>query len=586
MAFLRNLLASILGVFIAFGLMLLFVIIIATVAGTNEEDIIIVKDNSVLDLRLDKPMADYGGKYTFEDFDYSYEDYTGLYSILNAIAYAKEDNHIKGISIENNFLMAGVAQTKALRDALADFKSSGKFVYAYGDMYSQKDYYLTSVADSIFLNPVGELEFKGLASEILFYKELQDKTGVEMKVIRHGKYKSAVEPFLNNEMSDANRQQITALLQSVWSTITNDIAESRNISVAELNTIADSLGGRTPSLAVQNHLIDKTYYLDQYEALLRKASNTKDEDQINYVDIYEYASYSAKKAKIKKSTDNQIAVVFAQGEIMYGEGNNNVIGQDVIINALREARSNDKVKGIVLRVDSPGGSALASDIIWREVEITKQSKPVYVSMGNLAASGGYYISCGAEKIYAEPNTITGSIGVFGMLPNFKGLADKWGINAEQVQTNKQATGYSVFEEPSEDFIKVTTEGIEAIYETFVSKVANGRGMTFEEVDAIAQGRVWSGNDALQNGLVDTIGGLDATIEGLATDKGIDNYNVVTYPNYTNSIEDILSQFGLASAKTAIEQEVGTENLELLKKVKQLQQQKGIQARLPFEIDIR
>lgn len=589
MAFLRNLSATILGIFIACGIMFLGMLLFISLAASGDDDLIIVESNSVLELNLSKPLTDYGGKYTFVDFDYNYEDYTGLYHILKAIKYAKTDANIKGISIRNpHGIQGGVSGIKAIRDALEDFKASGKFVYSYADMYSQREYYLGSVSDSVFVNPVGDLDFKGLSSEIMFFKDFQDQTGIKMEVIRHGEYKSAVEPFLQNSMSDPNREQITELLQSVWKTITGDISKSRSISPEKLNQVADSLGGRSPELALKNGLIDGIRYLDQYEGLLRKATGLKKDDEIRKVSIYDYAEHIANKVMLK-TPKNKIAVIFAQGEISYGKGNNEIIGQEIMLQALREARSDEDVKGIILRVDSPGGDALASDIIWREVQITQLTKPVYVSMGNLAASGGYYISCGAEKIVAEPTTITGSIGVFGILPNVSGLAGKWGIHTEQVNTNAQSAGYSLFSGLTDAKRKELTESVERFYTTFVTKVAEGRNMTFEEVDAVARGRVWSGNEALEKGLVDEIGGLDYTIKSLAKDKGISGYTVESYPRYENSIEEILSKFGLTRTQIteqALEEHLGKETYQLLKQTEYLKNLQGIQARLPYELNIK
>lgn len=591
MAFLRNLLAAILGFFIATGLIFLFFLLIATAAASTDENIVLVKHNSILEIDLDLPLSDYGGEYSYVDLEFlNYENYTGLYHILDAIEYAKTDDDITGISIKNStFIQGGFANIKAIRDAIEDFKASGKFVYSYSDGYSQKDYYLASVADSVFLTPVGDLELKGLSSEILFYKDLQDKTGIKLEVIRHGEYKSAVEPFLQNEMSPANREQITELLSSIWQTIATDMANSRGIDFAQFNTITDELGARTAELAVANHIIDKAFYIDQYEELLKDASGLPAFEELRTVNIYEYAEHISKKLFIGQKP-NKIAIIFAQGEIQYAEGSNQIIGQDVMIRALREARENDDVQGIVLRVNSPGGSALASDIIWREVQVTQSVKPVYVSMGNYAASGGYYISCGAEKIFAEPNTITGSIGVFGLLPNIKELANNWGINSQQVGTNKSSNGYSIFQGLTEEKRTEIQESIENFYKTFVNKVAEGRNMTFEEVDAVARGRVWSGTDALDKGLVDELGGLNATIEALANDKDITEYSIETYPKYENitSLETLLGRFASSNtlAEEQLEKELGTETYTILKKLNQLNQLKGIQARLPYELEIK
>ena len=448
MNFLRNLLAAILGTLIALGIVFFMFFIFVSLIGSTEETISIEK-NSVLELQWALPIRDYAGDGSSDPFDGLFEKNQGLDEILHAIAVAKNDDDIKGISLNNNYTMAGLAQTQAIRKALEDFRENGKFVYAYGDFYVQKDYYLASVADSVYLNPVGALDFKGLASEVLFFKDLQEKTGVKMEVIRHGKYKSAVEPFLSNEMSEANRRQIKALIGSLWNSMIGDISTGRKINKEDLNTIADTLGGRLPEYAKASGLVDDLLFYDQYEEKLKKALGAGEKEDLNTVLLEDYVIRSNKRS-IHTGKD-KIAVVFAQGEIIYGEGNREVIGQGILTKAIRKARDNDDVKAIVLRVDSPGGSALSSDIIWREIEMAKEKKPVVVSMGNLAASGGYYIAVGANKIFAEPTTITGSIGVFGTVPNINELATNIGVNAEQVGTNKNSVDYSLFEPMSDSF---------------------------------------------------------------------------------------------------------------------------------------
>lgn len=587
MKFLRNLLASVLGCLVAFGVLFCMLLIFVALAG-SQENVITVSENSVLEIGIDEPLKDYGGRFDFTDFGMKFEEYDGLNHMLTAIKKAKTDDKIRGISIKSSYFPAGMAQVKAIRDAVDDFKTSGKFVYAYGDFYAQQDYYLASVADSVFVNPVGDIEFKGLASEVLFFKDLQEKSGVKLEVIRHGKYKSAVEPFLDNKMSPENREQLSELLYSVWNSMLDDIAASRRVHPDALDVIADDLEARTPAKALKAQLVDRIAYFDEYEAALKKACGLDEDKDIKFVGTEAYAEYVAKKNK--KAGKDRIAVIYAEGDIVYGEGSKDYVGQGIIVRSLREARKDDKVKAIVLRVNSPGGSALASDIIWREVEITKKKKPVVVSMGNLAASGGYYIATGADRIFAESTTITGSIGVFGMLPNFKQLADRWGINAEQVVTNRQALGYSVFEPLSEEYRKVTKESIENIYDTFVSHVAEGRDMSEDEVDRIAQGRVWSGREAREIGLVDEIGGLGDAIGYAAETAGIEEYAVEDYPVYTTSIEDIMDKFiGVSLTRNKehmLKEELGREAYEILQKIKVLSQQKGVQARLPFELIIR
>ncbi|MFC4095069.1 signal peptide peptidase SppA [Euzebyella saccharophila] len=587
MKFLRNLLAAILGCIIAFGIVFIMFLVFASLLSSSEETVS-VKENSVLELQLQQPISDYVGDNALDPFAGGlFEQNQGLDEILQAIAVAKDDDDIKGISINNNFIMAGLAQTQAIRRALKEFKESGKFIYTYGDFYMQKDYYLASVADSVFLNPVGVLDFRGLSSEVLFFKDLQEKTGVKMEVIRHGKYKSAVEPFIANEMSEANRTQIKELIGSLWGSMIDEISEGRNISQENLNIIADTLGGRSPEIALKSGLIDAIAFYDQYEQKLKKALGVTADKELNVVHLSDYVIRSNKKT-LKKGK-NKVAVVFAQGEILYGEGGPDVIGQGIINEAIIKAREDEDVKAIVLRVNSPGGSALTSDIIWREVELTKQVKPVVVSMGNVAASGGYYIAAGADKIFAEPTTITGSIGVFGTIPNMAGLAEDIGINAEQVGTNKNSVEYSLFEPLDEGFKAVVQEGIESTYKTFLQRVAQGRGISMAEADSLAQGRVWSGVDAQRLGLVDELGNLEAAIAEAAEMAELEEYGIKKFPKYKSGLERFMEDLGGASAKLKakiIEDEIGTEAYSILKEVNQAMNQKGIQARMPFVLDIK
>ncbi|MBT8183482.1 MAG: signal peptide peptidase SppA [Eudoraea sp.] len=585
MNFLRNLLAAILGCLVAFGVLCLMLMIFISLASADEG--IVVKDKSVLELQLQSPISDYTGNNKADPFAGLFEESIGLDEILHAISMAKEDKRISGISINGNFLIAGMAQTQAIRKALDDFKASGKFVYAYGDFYMQKDYYLSTVADSIFLNPVGAMDFKGLVAEVLYLKDLQEKSGVKMEVIRHGKYKSAVEPFLSNEMSEDNRTQIRELISSLWNSMVDDISEARGISAQKINQIADTLGGRTPEFAVKSGLVDDLLYADQYEGIIKKATGVAPEEDQSYVAMTDYI-FEAKKKKKYKGKD-EVAVIFAQGEIFYGEGGPNIIGQGIITKALRKAKDDEDVKAIVLRVNSPGGSALTSDIIWREVELLKQSKPVVVSMGDVAASGGYYIAVGANKIFAEPTTITGSIGVFGTIPNISELAGNIGINAEQVGTNENSVDYSLFEPMTNEFRTQLQEGIASTYSTFLQRVASGRGISIAQADSLAQGRVWSGTDALRLGLVDELGGLDAAIAAAAELAELESFSVRKLPRYKSGLTRFLEEFGGASASRKtdfIREELGEEAHLIFQQVKSAMKQKGIQLRMPFTLHIK
>ncbi|NAS13903.1 signal peptide peptidase SppA [Poritiphilus flavus] len=585
MKFLRNLLAAILGSLIAFGIVFVMFFIFVSIAGADSG--VVVKKNSILELRLPYPISDYTGNGSEDPFSLFEERRQGLDEVIHAIQVAKDDDDISGISLNGNFLMAGMSQTQAIRNALKDFKDEGKFVYAYGDFFLQKDYYLASVADSLFLNPVGAMDFKGLAAEVLYFKDLQEKTGVKMEVVRHGKYKSAVEPFLDNEMSDANRTQIKELIDALWGSMLADISESRNLSISEINQIADTLGGRTPEYAVSSGLVDGLIYLDQYESKLKTATNLSEVNDLNYISLSDYTERSNGR-KVYKGND-RIAVIFAQGEIMYGEGDQDFIGQGIITKALIKAREDDKVKAVVLRVNSPGGNALTSDIIWREIELTKEKKPVVVSMGDVAASGGYYIAVGADKIYAEPTTITGSIGVFGTIPNISELAGNIGINAEQVGTNKNSVDYSLFEPMTDEFREVVQEGIEATYTTFLQRVAEGRNITVAEADSLAQGRVWSGTDAKRLGLIDELGSLDDAIAAAAELAETEAYSIRKYPRYKSGFEKFMEDLEGASVKSAertVQNQLGSEMYQIFKEVKSAIEQKGIQARMPFTLNIK
>ena len=390
MRFLGNVLATVIGLFVFCMLFFFGILLIGALFGGNSE-MTEVKSNSVIVLDLSKVTTDYAGKFNYKEFDYFDARHDGLSDVIKAIKNAKDDSDIKGISILNDNSNLGLAQIKAVRQALEDFKKSGKFVFAYANFFTQKEYYLNSVANTIYLNPIGEMEFKGLSSELLFFKDFQDKYGIKMEVIRHGKYKSAVEPFLENKMSDANREQITALLNSVWSSILTDISISRNIPATKLNEIANQLAARTPEMAKSQHLVDKVVYEDIYHDDIRKILKVDADEDYNTIQILDYANNVATTSKEITSKD-KIAIIYAQGEIGNGEGDVNLIGELSMRRSLQDARRDEKIKAIVLRIDSPGGNALTSDLIWREIELTKKVKPVVVSMGNLAASGGYYIA--------------------------------------------------------------------------------------------------------------------------------------------------------------------------------------------------
>jgi protease-4 len=586
MRFLGNVLATIVGLFVFIMIFVFGIIFIGVIFGGDSE-VVKVENNSVIELNLQNVSSDYTGKFSDPLIVlFQGENRIGFTDILNAIDAAKIDENIKGITLVNNFSTLGMAQMKELRDRLETFKKSGKFVVSYSDVLSQKEYYLTSVADTIYLNPLGEMDFKGLSSEVLFFKDLQEKSGVKLEVIRHGKYKSAVEPFISDEMSDANREQISSLLNSVWSGMVTDIAKSRKMSVAQLNLIADGLLARTPEMAKSAKLIDKIGYEDQFHAGIKKALKVKKDKDYKKIDIVDYALNNNTSPK-NASADNRIAVIYAQGEIRSGEGDVNYIGEKSMNRALKEARDNKDIKAVVLRIDSPGGSALTSELIWREIELTKKVKPVVVSMGNVAASGGYYIACNADKIFAENTTITGSIGVFGMLPNFSKLSERIGINAEQVNTHANSADYSPFVPVTDRFREITQESIERIYKTFINRVATGRKMSFEQVDEIAQGRVWTGAEALKNGLVDGIGGMDEALAEAAKLAKIKEYRTINFPEFDKTLQDMFAEMSFISTKEElIIEEIGAENYKIWQRMKEISNRTGIQTVMPYELIIK
>lgn len=594
MNFLRNVAAAILGTFISLGL--LFFLFIAIIVASASSDAFsgggipaTIHSNSVLALQLQKPIVDHiASESELEEVLGLEPAAFGLDALIRSIEVAENDDRIEGISIQFPFISAGFSQTQALRRALDNFKKSGKFVFAYHEYYTQKDYYLASVADSLFLHPQGEVDFKGLASEVLYFKDFEEKSGLSVEVIRHGKYKSAVEPFLQNTMSNENRIQIKELLWSLWETVTTDMEQSGLLDKPSLNKIATQLEGRNSERALESGLVHQLVERDEYEAVLKNKVGIAMDDDLHLVSIQDYLSSLPSSINLK--TKNKIAVIYAQGEIVYGEGNKETIGQEIMIEALEEIQNDDRIKGVVLRINSPGGSALASELILRKLVTTKSTKPLVVSLGDVAASGGYYIACMGDEIIAESSTITGSIGVFGALPNARGLANKWGINAEQVATHPNAVGYSVFEPLSESFRKVTTESIEKVYNTFVKRVAKGRGLTYEQVNKIAQGRVWSGLDAKKIGLVDDLGGLDKALERTASLAKISEYNITVYPKYKDDFQDILKElqngpFG-KTHQTGIQSELKKTIGPLLRTIERFSNQEGIQARLPFELIIK
>ena len=589
MNFFKSFLASVLGTVVAFivvGLLMTMSIAgIATAVATEDAVPVEIKANSVLELDLDIPMYDnVGATQEFEEALGLGEEALKFYDVVSAIRKAAADENIKGIDLKCQFPLMGWSQAQTIRKALTEFKAAGKFIYTYGDYFGQKGYYLASVSDSIYVHPMGGMDFKGLAAEVLYYKDFQEKYGFKMEVVRHGKYKSAVEPYLESEMSDNNRTQISSLLESVWGQVSKDIQASRNLSEAALDAIANNLSASLPEKAKEVQLIDDVIYESDYENKLKVALGLAEDEKIRTTALKQL---TGKNGLYKKGVRERIAVIYAQGPVLYSEGSENVIGQDVFLEAIDEAVKNRRVKAIVLRIDSPGGSALTSDIIWNALVKAKEEKPLVVSMGNVAASGGYYLAVAGDEIYATDMTITGSIGVFATVPNIKGFSEDIGINASHVKTHDNALGYSVFKAPEGHFRATIKEGIEHVYDTFKQRVASGRNMTVEEVEAIAQGRVWTGEQALQNGLVDGLGGMDQAIEAAARLAELEEYNLISYPKIEPELEDFLSVMGPFGAIDEVLMEQYPEEIRaFLTTLSTEAKRPNLELRLPYSVEIK
>jgi protease IV len=581
--------ASMLGFFIASIIALLLVFgMIASLASFMEKEQTIVAENTLLRIDFKSPISDRTTDDPFSEFDFvSMESNKpiGLNDVLKNLEKAGKDPNIKGIYLNLTMIQAGFSNVAEIREALLRFKESGKFIVAYSEMYSQAAYYLASTADEIYIHPEGMFDFRGLFAELTFFKGTIEKLDAEMQIIRHGKYKSAVEPFMLDKMSPENREQMDAIVNALWDKMTGDIAKSRNLSQDELNKIANDLLIKTPKDALGFGMVDGLKYQDEIAALLKEKLEIGKDDKIEKVSLAAYTT-APEPGDVKVDRKNRIAVVYAVGEIISGEGSDNIIGSDRIAKAIRDARKDDKVKAIVMRVNSPGGSALASDVILREAKLAAEEKPFYVSMGNVAASGGYYIACAADKIFAEPTTITGSIGVLGMIPNLENtMKNKLGITFDYVQTNENANIFST-NRPLTPFQKeVIQEYIEEIYHTFVTHVSEGRKMTWEQVDEIGQGRVWVGADAHKIGLVDELGGLEATIAAIVEAAELETYSIKEFPEQKDFFQELLNELtGQTRIENKLKSELG-ENYQLYQYLKYWQNASGVQARMPFNIHI-
>ncbi|WP_423130391.1 signal peptide peptidase SppA [Gaoshiqia sp. Z1-71] len=585
--FLKYTLASVIGVLIAgfLGIILLIGAFSAIISMSDEP--VEVKDKSLLILRLDNKIVERSDKNPLNDLDlfgFGASKQTGLDDILACIEKAKTDDCIRGIYLNPSAIDAGYATVEEIRNALIDFKESEKFIYAYGENLTQKAYYLISVADKVVLNPKGMVEFKGLSVQRNFYKKALEKIGVEMQVIRHGKFKSAVEPFLLEKMSPESRLQTEVYTGSIWNQLLLDISVSRNLSLAELNELADGVATfQRAEFLVQKGLVDTLLYKDEVINELKELTSIKERSDLRAIDVNKYAKAPVKREG-KGLARDKIAVIYASGEIGMGSGMESIDPEE-ISRTIREARRDSSIKAIVLRINSPGGSAYGSEVIWREVKLAAEAKPTIASMSDVAASGGYYIAAAADTIMADRTTITGSIGIFGLIPNAGELLNnKLGITQDVVNTNEHSDILSLTRKMTSFEEALMQNYIEDGYDTFIGRVADGRSLSKEQVDEIGQGRVWAAENAKENGLVDLYGGISDAVKLAAGMSGLDHYRVVQLPKMKDPFEELLKELTGNARMRILQNELG-DQYSVYKQLKDLVGAKGILTRLPYNIQI-
>lgn len=580
MNFFKTFFASCLGTLVALVALfaLFFFAMVGLVSSASTDEKVVVKDNSVLHLKLNVPISQQETENPFEGLPIPGADESaiGLLNFKSVIKAAQDDPKIKGIFLDVTFVMAGYATAEEIRQSLLDFRQAGKWVVAYSEIYTEPAYYVASAADKVYLNPEGELEFNGLTANVTFFKKMFDKLDIEPEIFRVGEFKSAVEPFLLDKMSEANRLQLQEWINTIQDNLVEKVAEARQLEQARVKEIADKMLVRSAQDAMALGLVDSLYYYDQVLADFRARLGLGEQAKINFVKYNKY-----KKNVAASSGADEIAVIVADGDILTGKAQQGVVGSDTFAEQIRKARLNDNVKAIVVRVNSPGGSALASDVMWREIELAKQAKPVVASLGDYAASGGYYLAMGCDTIVAQPNTITGSIGVFSMLFDVSKFMDnKLGITFDEVRTGE--IGDLSFTRPLSDAEKaIFQKQTEEIYETFTAKAAQGRGMSQADIKKIASGRVWTGEQAKANGLVDILGGYDEAIALAANLAGTSTYKTRFYPKQRNFWEEWMSGMEEVKARQ-VKAELGM-FYPLYEQMKKVQRLQGAQARMPYEV---
>ena len=586
-SFFKYLLASILGILIASLIMFFITIGIISVLVTSQDKPVGIKSNTILMLKLDQPINDRKSPlpmFVYNLTSFGAETQLGLNDILNNISKAGQDENIRGIFLELSGLQTGIATIEEIRNALLDFKKTGKFIVAFSDTYTQGSYYLASLADKVYLTPGGSVNLIGLSAEIMFYKKALEKLDIQPEIIRHGKFKSAVEPFLFDKMSPENREQIRTYVGSIWNHMLEQISVSRKIPIDKLNTFADSLLLWNNSSTIAYGIIDTTLYKDQVLDTLAHFVQVDNSKSLSFVTHQKYLRVP-KQHEEKGYTRNKIAVIYAEGNIVTGEQGEGMIGSGKIAKTIREARQDSTIKAIVFRVNSGGGSALASEVIWRELFLARQVKPVIASMGDVAASGGYYILAAADMIVASPNTITGSIGVYGLLIDAGDFFENTlGITIDVDKTNAHSDFGSIYRPLSISERMTLQKMIDETYSTFVTRVSDGRRLAFENVDKIAEGRVWSGKNALELGLVDTLGGLTTAVDIAAKKAKLDHYRIIELPKLEEPFAQIVKELSGDIKERLLRHEL-SEHYNQYRVVKQILKSDRIQARLPYEITI-
>lgn len=581
-SFFKNVLANILAIIIIGVAFLFFFIIMIAFGSMSNEKSVLVKKNSILTINLTTQIIDSPTEEEVDIFEMGSKTTNVLiYDAVEAIRKAKNDENIKGISIEVDNMNAGITQIDDIRSAIEDFKKSGKFVYSYGNIVSQASYYLGSVADQYYLNPAGGIELKGLSTEVVYFKDFADKYGIGVEVIRHGKFKSAVEPYLRNDISPENKEQLSTLLNDLWGNTSTSIAKSRKIEASEFKTVVDSLYGMIPDLSLKYKLTDKLIQKSEYDQILKSKISVKAKDPINKISLHKYIdSYTH-----KNTSEEKIAVLYASGAINSGDKYSEIYSEKYI-KYINDLQKDEKVKAVVLRINSPGGSANASDEILFELQQLKKTKPLVVSFGDYAASGGYYIAMAADKIYSEPNTITGSIGVFGVMPYFKDIANKNGVRSDVVSTNANSAFYSPLQGVSPYGVNLMTRSVESTYKRFVHFVTQNRKKTFEEIDNVGGGRVWSGTRAKQIGLVDELGSIEDAVKFAAQKAGLTSYSVNSYPKKMSTFEQLFQDFNEDAISTRIiKNKIGKANYEVLEQITDEKLKSEVKMVMPFQINI-